>query len=294
MRVGFAIGSVAPTGLLLLLLGACQAPPRIDGSAPELCLSTLQNVSAAASRGADSSAYAKTLGSMMGQLALAGIARTLTGLGNVFDDDASAVEFPEPDSTLYQMALCEGLDGLSAHEIIERSDSLTNRVEAAFERRYAVIQIRTLEETREQCNAIRDSLAQLRVVSARLMQEAGFIGLEARIILTVENATHYSISRAYFHAVAISPGRAVPWLEEDFNHSIPGGLEPGERSTWRLQPNMLQGQWTSVRVPAGATFEVEVARLDGADGEPLWGGVDFTAGDQELLDSLTRRFPESS
>ena len=39
----------------------------------------------------------------------------------------------------------------------------------------------------------------------------------------------------------MSPGRSVPWLKEDFNYTIPGGLEPGEGSyvdslTQRVQP----------------------------------------------------------
>ncbi len=66
-----------------------------------------------------------------------------------------------------------------------------------------------------------------------------------------------------------SPGRSVPWLKEDFNYSIPGGLEPGELADWTLVPNSF-GAWGTVKAPKDAILTVEVVRLDGPNGKTLF------------------------
>jgi hypothetical protein len=50
---------------------------------------------------------------------------------------------------------------------------------------------------------------------------------------------------------------------------------------------MFAGSWNKARVPPDARFTVNVTKLDGPDGEPLWGGAEFSAVDQKHLDSLT-------
>jgi len=60
----------------------------------------------------------------------------------------------------------------------------------------------------------------------------------------------------------------VPWVEDDFNYQIPGGLEPGEEARWKLSPNMFS-DWGKVDAPPEAVLTVTVLRLDGADGEEM-------------------------
>jgi len=226
----------------------------------------------------------------IGQLAFTHLGNAFAGIGSVFDDQTPSVEMPKPDSMLFQRAICDAANGMTAHEIVEQADSVMSGMKEAYQRLYAKFQIKTLQNARRQHEVVAESLAHFRVVSARLLQERGFLGLEATIVLTVQNGTAHPIRRAMFHGRVVSPGRSVPWIEGDFNYSIPGGLEPGEKTTWRLTPSMFQGRWTSVRAPSDSRMEVRTVGLEGPDGEPLWGGVTFTTGDQKLLDSLMTRF----
>ena len=104
------------------------------------------------------------------------------------------------------------------------------------------------------------------------------------IEMDIQNTTGKPISRAHFKGTLSSPGRSVPWLVETFNYKISGGLENGERTTWSLQPS-AHGDWGRVEAPKDAIFSVEVVRLDGADGKPLYDAT-FSESDQKRLDTL--------
>jgi len=115
----------------------------------------------------------------------------------------------------------------------------------------------------------RTQLAQFEVSSAKYSKRNLGWGMKEVILdLKVKNGTSSPVSRAYFHGVLQSPGRSVPWVEDDFNYQIPGGLEPGEEARWKLNPNMFS-DWGTVEAPPEAVLTVTVIRLDGADGEEL-------------------------
>ena len=105
------------------------------------------------------------------------------------------------------------------------------------------------------------------------------------IELTVKNGTPKPISRAYFTGTLASPGRAVPWHKEDFNYTIPGGLEPGEQAAWKLAPSFLSN-WQKVEAPTDAVLTVTVNRLDGADGKSLYSTAIFDSTDEVILAGL--------
>jgi len=280
----------------LALVTGCAMTPRVSAASNAECAASLREVGLKALHSPDSTRFTVAMTSLAGSVAMASIGTTFTqGLGAIFDDDDSpSVQFAAPDSAVIQGALCDALNGLSARQIIARSDSLRPVVTEAFERRYAHAKIQALDSARARAAAVTDSLAQFRVESARLVQEKGWLGLEATIVLKVANGTSHAVSRAYFQGRVVSAGRSVPWIEHAFNYQIPGGLEPKESATWQLSPSMAQGAWTSVPVPKDATLEVQVTKLAGPDGELLWGGPSFTTGDQALLDSLVTRFGRGS
>ena len=114
---------------------------------------------------------------------------------------------------------------------------------------------------------------------------------EPIIELTVKNGTEHAVSRAYFAGTLSSPNRSTPWLKEGFNYSIPGGLEPGEKATWKLAPD-VSSKWGTVDVPKDAVFTVEVIRLDGADGRALRALRRFTEEDEIRLNKLKEQFGE--
>ena len=88
------------------------------------------------------------------------------------------------------------------------------------------------------------------------------------IELKVTNNTGHAVSQAFFRGLLVSPNRSVPWVDERFNYSIAGGIEPGETLEWRLSPNSF-GPWGNTSIPDDAELNIEVIRLIGADGEPL-------------------------
>jgi hypothetical protein len=207
------------------------------------------------------------------------------------DRDAPSVGRPMPDSAALMGAMCEAMDGLSGKEIVASAGELAPRVTSALDRRLDALHVEALQVAKAASATARDSLDRFVITSASLRQQAGFLGLETTITLEVRNETPHPVSRAYFRARAISDGRSLPWIEETFNYAIPGGLEPAESATWRLEPNAFQGDWSTVRVPADARFVVEIAKLDGVDGEVLWADR-FTRGDARVLDSLIARGAE--
>jgi hypothetical protein len=287
--------SLRGTGALLttsaLWFTSCSSGPQVTNSSLQACEHSLAAVSRSVKGRRDSVAYAAAVLQVAGAISGRAIEGAF-GQGLSFDaDDRVTVQAPSADSSLIPLSMCDALNGLTARQIAQKADSLGPIAAAAYGLREARAYLRLLRAAAARYASVRDSLRGFEVVSAQLRQTRGFIGPEATIVLTVQNNTSHSVSRAYFRGKAISDGRQVPWLEEDFNYSVPGGLEPRERATWRLTPNMFQGAWNRVAVPASARFQVEVTQLDGPDRNPLWGGTRFTKADQRLLDSLAARYP---
>lgn len=113
------------------------------------------------------------------------------------------------------------------------------------------------------------------------------------IELVVKNGTPKPVARAHIKGTIAIPGRSVPWLVEEFNYSIPGGLEPGESTSWTLAPNMF-GEWSEVDVPSDAVFTVEVIKLDGADSRTLYDASGLSESKKERLEKLKAKYPENT
>ena len=105
------------------------------------------------------------------------------------------------------------------------------------------------------------------------------------------NLAECLLSRAYFTGTLASPNRSVPWIKDDFNYEISGGLEPGEEVTWYLAPNMFS-DWGKVDAPKDAVFTVEVTQLDGPDEEEMYSVNNFGEDEQERLEELLADYPE--
>jgi hypothetical protein len=114
------------------------------------------------------------------------------------------------------------------------------------------------------------------------------------VTLRVRNGTDQAVSRAYFEATLMTPGRQVPWLKESTNYAIQGGLEPGEDVTWTLTPPST-GQWHRLdAAPPGAVFAVTSVRLDGADGAPFLEIEDLTDRERGRLRELEANYSPST
>jgi hypothetical protein len=183
----------------------------------------------------------------------------------------------------------DAISGKTGNEIIVEA----RRIEVeqkARERVQALTEIKELEEKKDRSAAARAELAKFEVLKSRFYkEEQGFGGYQPIIELTVRNGTSHAISRAYFVGTLSSHGRSVPWLEEDFNYEISGGVEPGEKVSWRLSPNTFS-KWGSINAPSDAVFTVKVDRLDGPDKKTLLSARDFTDHDAERLEMLKKKY----
>lgn len=181
------------------------------------------------------------------------------------------------------------LNGKSADDVIAVASAIRAEREAK-EREQALGEIKELADKQAASEAASVALKSFQVIRSRFsMKDSGFLGKQPVIELDVKNGTPQAVSRAYFEGTIASPGRAVPWHKDEFNYSIPGGLEPGEAASWSLSPNIFSG-WATSKAPADTVFTVVVTRLDGADGKTLYSSRDFTPQDAERLTQLRDKF----
>lgn len=185
------------------------------------------------------------------------------------------------------------IDGMSADEIIEEGDKIKKQIEQK-KKEQAKSEVMELYTARENAEKDRQMLSKFEVVRSRFyMRSEGtyYVTKKPIIELTVKNGTNKAISRAYFTGTLASPERAVPWIKDNFNYDISGGLEPGEEVTWYLAPNMFS-DWGDVDAPKDAILTVEVTQLNGANGEELYSINNFGETEKERLEELLKSYPE--
>lgn len=96
-------------------------------------------------------------------------------------------------------------------------------------------------------------------------------GLEWPIIsFTVSNKGRVTIKRIFMRALLKTPGRSVPFADENFDFSIPGGIAPGEFKHVDLDADSV-GDWSAVTKEAArkASFILMVMAVEDAGGNKL-------------------------
>jgi hypothetical protein len=256
---------------VLLTLVACSSP-KIDTSTDEAMQASVKKVREALPE-ADRDKFDK---------AMQTVALNQVDFGKLFGGKPDAVESAAKD-------MKAALHGKTGAEVIAMAGKI-EEAERQRRRAAALKEIGELVKERDDAARSRGELAKFEVQRARFSKSKDYFGIpEPQILLRVKNGTAHPISRAYFRGKLTSPGRSVPWLEDEFNYSIRGGLEPGEEATWTLAPNMFS-DWGRVEAPADAGLEVTVLQLDGPDEKPLFSTKDFTPEDAERLAALQREY----
>ncbi|MBY0224561.1 MAG: hypothetical protein K2Q28_02000 [Hyphomicrobium sp.] len=87
-----------------------------------------------------------------------------------------------------------------------------------------------------------------------------------------------------------TPGRSVPWLEEDFNYEISGGLEPGESQDLRLAPNRFS-KWGNqdLKKRNDLVLTLTLRDVEDAAGNRVAGSTDDTERKRERLKVLREK-----
>lgn len=111
---------------------------------------------------------------------------------------------------------------------------------------------------------------------------------EPVIEFRIKNATGKALTRIYFHGKVTTPGRTVPWVDEDFNYTIQGGLESGEEKHLSLAPNQF-GPWGSAELKKrdDLVFAMTVVNAEDASGSKLV--EDFDKSDEDHLADLRKK-----
>jgi hypothetical protein len=207
--------------------------------------------------------------------------------------DMSDMLNPNYDGEKVGMDLMKKLDGKSFDEIVEEGERIEIEIEKK-KKEQAKIEIEELKTSKVKAESDKQNLGKFEVLKSRFYKRkkgSYYVTYEPVIEMTVKNGTDQPISRAYFTGTLSSPGRSIPWLKDDFNYEISGGLEPGEEKRWSLAPNMFSN-WGKVKAPKDAIFTVDVNRIDGVDSEPIYDANQFTSDNEERLQSLLNSYPD--
>jgi len=182
------------------------------------------------------------------------------------------------------------LDGKTAEQIIAEADNIVAAREAK-EREQALQEIAELEKKQQKAKSDAEALKKFEVLRSRFSQHYDRYSIRAqpRIELSLKNGTDHAVARVFARGTLATPGRTVPWLKEEFNFSIAGGIEPGETYETILEPNMFS-DWGKVDPPSDAVFTVEIVELDGNDNVELLSARSFSESDQKRLEELRKSF----
>ncbi|MEY8214250.1 MAG: hypothetical protein RPR97_07165 [Colwellia sp.] len=204
-----------------------------------------------------------------------------SGVTNLFQAAANAEGL--------QQKMKEKLNGKTADEIIAASNDILaarkvkEREQAAKEIEEIKTDILALEKKKLDAEKVKDDLKKFSVLRSRFYYQKSSYREEAVIELTVKNNTEYAVSRVYFDGVLASQGRSVPWVSDSFNHSIAGGIEPGEEVTWKLTPNRF-GTWGKApKNRDDMLLTVSVNRIDGADKKAIFNSAVSKSNERKLV-----------
>ena len=185
------------------------------------------------------------------------------------------------------------LDGKTADDIIAEGAKIQAEIERK-KKEQAKGEIEELYQKMKQAEKDKKMLAKFEVKRSRLYKRKKgtyYVTEEPIIELTVMNGTDKAVSKAYFTGTLASPNRSVPWIKDDFNYEISGGLEPGEEVNWYLAPNMFS-DWGKIDAPKDAVLTVDLKQLDGPNGEEMYSVNNFGEDEQERLEKLLADYPE--
>ena len=242
-----------------LLLAACEA--RINTSSPE--------------------AYSKSMAAVTKDLS--------PEKKQLFTESVMAVAFDTADPASMQAfgsdaggplllaAVQSKLKGKTADQVIKLGYETRIR-KLNEEIAKGISQVTQAKAEREKFKAVFDGVV---VSNPRFYVQRSFID-EPTIDLTITNNTKMAIRRGFFHGVLTSPGRTIPWVDDDFNYEFTGGLEPGETKRLQLAPNMF-GPWGDREFNRRTDLElkVTVVNLEDAEGQALLKGDPGEAAAQE-------------
>lgn len=273
---------------LLVSLSGCNEPT-IDTTTEETMRSSIQKVkeSLALNKQEEFDKSIKVL--MFSQIDMKNIFANAFA-GKAMDKDKMLNDMKKSLSGKTGLEVIELAKNLKVKRAKEEEVKKVKRIEA--KKSYELSELEALQTKKLLYGKNKEKLSSFQVISSTFTQEPRSkysSRLQPIIEVTVKNGTKHPVSRAYFKGTLQSKGRSIPWLVENFNYEISGGIEPNEKSTWRLAPNMFS-EWGKVDSPKDAIFTVEVEQLDGVNGKRLLSVRDFSDKDKRRLAELEEKY----
>lgn len=263
-------GTLIFSVFFLLMLSGC-GDPTVDGSSQEAMEESIENIR---------DSLPESQHDDFNQ------ALTALAFSEIGDDIFSG---NGPSQSEIESLMRDRLAGMTGDEILSEGDRIIQERKER-ERRQALKEIEELRQKQGEAEEAQQMLSDFEVIRSRFYFQEQRYGRDKPIIeLTVRNGTEHAVSRAYFSGTIASPDRSVPWVEDTFNYSIPGGLEPGEEATWHLAPNQFS-DWGRVEAPEDAVFTVVPSRLDGPSGDPVLSAEGLSDYDRRRLERLKEQY----
>jgi hypothetical protein len=176
----------------------------------------------------------------------------------------------------------EIVDGKTANDILAIADSQRKQaIEAALaiykeqlaKAKSALKDIETEAKENAQTLAEQKTLLDtIEITKPRFSYDTNGFLQKPTISFVIANKGRIPIKRIFVHGKVQTLGRAIPWVEADFNYEFPGGLEPGEKKDLSLAPNMFS-DWAKVPKEAAnsAVLSLTVIAFEDAAGKRIGG-----------------------
>jgi hypothetical protein len=285
MRIGkisFWLAAVA----IALSAASCDVgggPTKIDGSSQSAFHASIQKATAELSP-ADQSAFTKAM--MIIAFKDIGDAAGTGGLAG------AVAAMPKSEDAAFSK-LSALANGKTATEIIAEAGKVqkerTSRQTIADQTQIDTL-TKQISDTATAQAAAQTVLVKLVIKGARFYFPADQIIQRPVVDFSITNGSELAIKKAFFHATLTTPGRPVPWVDDDFNYDIPGGLNPGESQRLQLSPNMFS-KWGNADLKARRDLVLTVVATDAvaADGTHVLKAEPIDTGDvQRRIDTLQK------
>lgn len=173
-------------------------------------------------------------------------------------------------------------EGVQNPDIMERTDKIRQALSGKTADALIDSYIMVVEENYAMAKTELDE-AQKYIANAKKMNEAvnGFEIMDSKfyydesqenavpmIGLSVHNGTTSTITYLYLRAKVYSPGRVIPWFEDEFNFGVAEGVKPNDTADWELVTDVANG-WDSIPKRDDLAISIEVVKLITAKGQEL-------------------------
>lgn len=210
-----------------VIFSGCSAERTVNTDSPQKYKSSIEKIKEDLSPEEMEDLQSALSGMVLGQLDPSGEGNffALAAAANMSDEQLLALVGDEVSGKTAKQIIMESLK--------ERADQAKNQIESGEKH---------IAEMEQQKVSVSQILDKILISKSQFYWQANSFLEEPVIAFTIQNGSEVPVRRIFVHGILETPGRSVPWVEDDFNYEFSGGLEPGETQNLNLSPNMF-GEW---------------------------------------------------